>query len=219
PYLVRAHLQGYVPARARIVQVTTSSRDISIALTKVTGKSDQPQVLQAGLGGDGQDPSTSDDNDTEDHSEIAWRLRHLRRSVLKDVDRAVIPPANDGSFMEDSLAALAKAVGGPVRFASDFISDLPLNGQINLLTTASFDRPQNLFSLQNTLPSSVAFVSLTAPTTTGKWDVRGGTTQGDLSSWIVAGSYSWQPVGSSHSYHAGMSYAMQRYLGGNADAL
>jgi hypothetical protein len=220
PYLVRAHLQGYAPARARVVQVTTSPRDISIALTKVTDTSDQPPVLQAGLAGvDSQEPAASDETDTEDHSEIAWRLRHLRRSVLKDVNTAVIPPANDGFFMEDSLVALARAVGNPVRFASDFIADLPLNGQINLLTSASFDRPQNLFSLQNGLPSSVAFVSLTAPTTTGKWDVRGGTTQGDLSSWIVAGSYSWQPTGSSHSYRAGMSYAMQRYLGGNADAL
>ena len=135
------------------------------------------------------------------------------------MDGSILPAGNDGSFMEDSLSAFAKAVGSPVRFASDFIADLPLNGQINLLTSTSFDRPQNLFSLQNGLPSSVAFVSLTAPTTTGKWDVRGGTTQGDLSSWIVAGSYSWQPVGSSHSYRAGMSYAMQRYLGGNADAL
>ncbi len=220
PYLVRAHLQGYAPARARIVQITTSARDISIALTKVAGKSDQPQVLQAGLGGvDDGDQATSDENNTEDHSEIAWRLRHIRRSVLKDVGNVVVPPANDGSFMEDSLAALAKAVGSPVRFASDFIADLPLNGQINLLTSASFDRPENLFSLQNGPPNSVAFVSLTAPTTTGKWDVRGGTTQGDLSSWIVDGSYSRQSTGSSHSYRAGMSYAMQRYLGGNADAL
>jgi len=220
PYLVRAHLQGYTPARARIVQITTSSRDISIALTKVTSKTDQPQLLQAGVAGvDDADAATADDTDTEDHSELAWRLRHIRRSVLKDVDGGLLPAANEGSFMEDSLSALAKAVGNPVRFASDFISDLPLNGQINLLTSASFDRPQNLFSLQNGLPSSVAFVTLTAPTTTGKWDVRGGTTQGDLSSWIVAGSYSWQPVGSSHTYRAGMSYAMQRYLGGNADAL
>lgn len=222
PYLVRAHLQGYAPARARIVQVSTAPRDISIALTKVNGKSDAPQVLQAGLGGAEQqtdDETTAGDSDTEDHSELAWRLRHLRRSVLKDVNTAVLPDDNDSSFMEGSLAALAKAVGSPVRFASDFISDLPLNGQINLLTTTSFDRPQNLFSLQNGLPSSVAFVALTAPTTTGKWDVRGGATQGDLSSWIVAGSYSWQPTGSSHSYRAGMSYAMQRYFGGNADAL
>jgi hypothetical protein len=220
PYLVRAHLQGYAPPRARIVQVTISSRDISIALTKATGKADQPQVLQAGVGGvDADAAAVSDDTDSEDHSELAWRLRHIRRSVLKDVDGGLLAAGNDGSFMEDSLSALAKAVGNPVRFASDFISDLPLNGQINLLTSTSFDRPQNLFSLQNGLPNSVAFVTLTAPTTTGKWDVRGGTTQGDLSSWIVAGSYSWQPVGSSHTYRAGLSYAMQRYLGGNADAL
>ena len=220
PYLVRAHLQGYTPTRARIVQVTTASRDISIALTKVTGKSDEPQVLQAGVAGvDGDAESTAGEADTEDHSELAWRLRHIRRSVLRDVEGGVLPAVNEGSFMEDSLGALAKALGNPVRYASDFISDLPLNGQINLLTSTSFDRPQNLFSLQNGLPNSVAFVTLTAPTTTGKWDVRGGTTQGDLSSWIVAGSYSWQPVGSSHSYHAGLSYAMQRYLGGNADAL
>jgi hypothetical protein len=220
PYLVRAHLQGYAPARARIVQVATSSRDISIAMTKVTGRSDQPQVLQAGIAAvDGDAASTADAGDTEDHSELAWRLRHSRRSVLKDLDTAILPAGNDASLMEDSLAALARAVGSPVRFASDFIADLPLNGQINLLTSASFDRPQNLFSLQNGLPNSVAFVSLTAPTTSGKWDVRGGTTQGDLASWIVAGSYAWQPVGSSHNYRAGMSYAMQRYLGGNADAL
>ena len=222
PYLVRAHLQGYAPARARIVQVSTSPHDISIALTRVNGKSDPPQVLQAGIGGADEqatDDSTAGDTDTEDHSELAWRLRHLRRSVLKDVNTAVLPDDNDSSFMEGSLAAIARAVGSPVRFASDFISDLPLNGQINLLTTTSFDRAQNLFSLQNGLPSSVAFVALTAPTTTGKWDVRGGATQGDLSSWIVAGSYSWQPTGSSHSYRAGMSYAMQRYFGGNADAL
>jgi len=143
----------------------------------------------------------------------------LRRSVLKDLDHTPIPPQTDPSFMEDSLAALSRAVGSPVRFASDFISDLPVNGQINLLTSTSFERPQTLFSLQNGLPTGVAFVSLSAPTMTGSWNVRGGATQGDLSSWIVAGSYAWQPVGSSHSYRAGMSYAMQRYLSGNVDAL
>ncbi len=219
PYLVRAHLQGYVPARAKIIQVTTAARDISIALTRVQGPSDQPQILQAGVGSvDSPEPSSAD-ADGEDHSEIAWRLRHLRRSVLKNVDGAIANDDGDGSFMEDSLAALARAVGGPVRFASDFIADLPLNGQINLFTRTSFDRPQELFSNQGGMPGSVAFVSLTAPTAAGQWNVRGGTTQGDLSSWIVAGSYAWRSAGSSHHYRAGMSYAMQRYLGGNADAL
>jgi hypothetical protein len=218
PYLVRAHLQGYVPARARIVQIATTPRDISIALTRLPEASDQPQILEAGVGGvDGVEP-TSPDTDSEDHNEIAWRLRHLKRSVLKDVDSAVAIAGNGGSFMEP-LAALGRAVGSPVRFASDFIAELPLDGQINLLTSTSFDRPQDLFSPQGGVPSSVAFVSLTAPTATGAWNVRGGTTQGDLSSWIVAGSYSWAPAGASHQSRAGLSYAMQRYLGGNADAL
>ena len=217
PYLVRAHLQGYASARDRIVQVSTANRDISISLTKVAAKEDQPSVLQAGIGG--VDESSTGDDEVDHPSDIAWRLRHLRRSVLKDLDHTPIPPQTDPSFMEDSLAALSRAVGSPVRFASDFISDLPVNGQINLLTSTSFERPQTLFSLQNGLPTGVAFVSLSAPTMTGSWNVRGGATQGDLSSWIVAGSYAWQPVGSAHSYRAGMSYAMQRYLSGNVDAL
>jgi len=218
PYLVRAHLQGYASARDRIVQVSTATRDISISLTRVASKDDQPPVLQAGVGGV-DDSSPEADDDIDHPSDLVWRLRHLKRSVLKDLDRTPILPQTEPSFMEDSLSALSKAVGSPVRFASDFIADLPVNGQINLLTSTSFERPQNLFSLQNGLATGVAFVSLSAPTMTGSWNVRGGTTQGDLSSWIVAGSYAWQPAGSSHSYRAGMSYAMQRYLGGNVDAL
>ena len=60
PYLVRAHLQGMC-RRGRIVQVTTSPRDISIALTRVAANSDQPNVLQAGLAGiDSTDESTAE---------------------------------------------------------------------------------------------------------------------------------------------------------------
>jgi hypothetical protein len=47
--------------------------------------------------------------------------------------------------------------------------------------------------------------------------MRGAVTQGDLSSWIVSGSYRRAPA--AHRYAGGLSYGMQRYLGGNADAL
>jgi outer membrane receptor protein involved in Fe transport len=48
--------------------------------------------------------------------------------------------------------------------------------------------------------------------------MRGTLTQGDLASWIVAGSYvRHQPA--THAYEAGVSYSMQRYLGGNGEAL
>ena len=48
--------------------------------------------------------------------------------------------------------------------------------------------------------------------------MRGTLTQGDLASWILAGSYMrHQPA--THAYEAGVSYSMQRYLGGNGEAL
>jgi hypothetical protein len=218
PYLVRAHLQGYVSARARIVQVTSSASDITLALTRVQDGSDRPRVLQAGVSGETGDDAQSDGATTEDTSVIAWRLRHMPRSVLKDVDAAVVPADNRGSFMGGPGGVFSRAAETPVRLA-DFIAELPVNGEVNFLTTTSFDRPQDLFSMQGGLPSSVAFMSLTAPTASGTWAVRGGTTQGDLSSWIVAGSYSWQPIGSAHQYRTGMSYAVQRYMGSSADVL
>ena len=71
--------------------------------------------------------------------------------------------------------------------------------------------------MQTWLPRGVAFLALEAPTTNGHWAMRGALTQGDLSSWVVAGSYQRAPA--THRYDAGLSYGAQRYLGGNADAL
>jgi hypothetical protein len=48
--------------------------------------------------------------------------------------------------------------------------------------------------------------------------MRGTVTQGDLASWILAGSYT-RHTPAVHAYEAGVSYGMQRYLGGNGDAL
>src|SRR4030095_6076060 len=97
-------------------------------------------------------------------------------------------------------------------------SELPVNGQVNLLTSTSFDRPQDLFTLNGPAPRGVAYVAIEAPGATGDWTMRGTMTQGDLASWILAGSYvRHQP--SAHVYEAGVSYARQRYLGGNGEAL
>ena len=114
--------------------------------------------------------------------------------------------------------SLGRAVGDSARLASSLFSDLPVNGQLNLLTSTSFDRPQDLFSLSGPAPRGVAYVSIEAPGTSGDWRMRGTLTQGDLASWILAGSYvRHQPA--THAYEAGVSYSMQRYLGGNGEAL
>jgi hypothetical protein len=215
PYLLRAHLQGYVPPRARVVQVNGARTNWTLALARVDGTG-TPAILAAGVGGDVDGAPPESLAEDHDHDEVAWRLRHLKRSVLKS-ERGRTTVA-DNPFLDDPLTNLARAVGTPVRLASSLFADRSINGQINLLTTTSFDRPQDLFSINAGTPQGVAYVSLVAPTADGEWTIRGTLTQGDVSSWIVAGSYA-RRLGTNHRYEAGLSYSTQRYLGGNAEAL
>jgi hypothetical protein len=219
PYLVRAHLQNYLPSRGRIVQVSVDGRTLStIELTRKAGTTD-PSVIAAGVGL--VDQPTAPPAETEErheHDELAWRMRHLKRSVLKDAEATIAGLDPDDSMFGDSISTMSRAFSDSARFASSLFSDLPVNGQVNLLTSTSFDRPQDLFSLNGLAPRGVAYVSLEAPGATGDWRMRGTLTQGDLASWILAGSYiRHQPA--THAYEAGVSYSMQRYLGGNGDAL
>jgi hypothetical protein len=218
PYVVRAHLQGYLPARPRLMQVSTSARtDFAIILVKRSELADTPAVIAAGVGPVDEPIAEPETEDTHEHDELAWRLRHLKRSVLKSDGERV--PGLDTTWPADNpLAGLGRAVGESARLASAILADLPLDGQFNLLTTTTFDRPQDLFSPDAALPRSVAFVSLSAPMTSGVWRMRGAMTQGDLSSWTVAGSYA-RALHAAHAYQAGFSYGMQRYSGGNAEAL
>ena len=212
PYLVRAHLQGYLPARARVVQVSVSQRsEYILSMTRTAGTPESPAVLTAGVGG----AVPAGEPVEHDHDERAWRLRHARRSVLKDAGETA--KVDDGSLFGDSLHHLGRAVGSPARLASLF-ADLPLNGQINLLTTSAFDRPQDLFALDASSPNAIAYMSLLVPGQSGQWLVRGTITQGDLASWIVSGSYRRQAE-ATHAYEAGLSYSAQRYLGANTEAL
>lgn len=213
PYLVRAHLQGYAPARARVIQVSASPRpEHVLSMTRSAAAPESPTVLTAGVGG----AVPAGEPAEHDHDERAWRLRHTKRSVLKDSGQGVAK-GEDESFFGDSLHRLGRAVGSPARLASLF-ADLPLTGQINLLTTSAFDRPQDLFALDASVPHAVAYMSLVVPGQSGQWLIRGTMTQGDLASWIVSGSYRREPE-ATHAYEAGFSYSTQRYLGANTEAL
>ena len=231
PYLLRAHLQGYIPTRGRIVQVNATARNVSaIALTRRAGSSagsstgtsagtsGEPPVLEAGVGATAAaagDAAVSEPA-AHDHGEVAWRLRHLKRSVLKDADIGFIP-AGDESVAEGAVSS-GGALASSTRTASGWFADLPLNGQVNLLTRTSFERPQDLFSLDLGAPRGVTYVTLSAPTIGGDWSMRGAMTQGDLSSWILSGAYVRREP-ATHKYETGVSYGTQRYFGGNVDAL
>jgi outer membrane receptor protein involved in Fe transport len=164
------------------------------------------------------DPSETED-EGHDHGEAAWRLRHLPRSPLKDTTaRAGLLDSLDGpGLVPDTMAMLERAVGTSVRAATSLL-DLSLSGQVNLLTSGAFDRPEQLFS-SNQFARNVAYVSVGSNAgDLGNWAVRGAMTQGDVSSWILAG-FIVAPDTNRHAYDMGVSYSMQHYVGGNPAAL
>jgi hypothetical protein len=236
PYLVRAHLTGFVAPRGQIVEVRPSARSsssISMRRAAVTASGSPAPILAAGVGatpsglnGDAPPPdavaaSGPGSSATDDHGETSWRLRHARRSILKD---ATIPeellandaPPTQGGFGGSNL--FGRAVGSPARLATNLFGGTPFSGQVNLLTLGSFDTPQQLFSSDN-FSRSVAYLALGAPVGEhADWTVRAALTQGDIASWIVAGEYTTRAP-ARHRYDLGWSYSMQRYDGGNIAAL
>jgi carboxypeptidase family protein/TonB-dependent receptor-like protein len=233
PYLVRAHLTGFAASRGQIVDVHPSSRASSSIALHHLASSDPASypVLAAGLGGAGgstaaasepiddtPDPGAAAERPTDDHSEIAWRLRHARRSVLKDATMPDAVLADDGVPPEANILGQNGFFGGPARLATSFFAGTPFSGQFNLLTTGSFDSPEELFTTDS-FSRGIAYMSVSAPVgARADWTVRGALTQGDISSWIVAGSYVTRAP-ARHLYDVGLSYSTQRYDAGNLGGL
>src|SRR5580700_8732653 len=99
-YLVRAHSSGFIASPGKIVDVRPSGRaSSSIALRHATTSSPEVPVLVAGVGSGPTEAPTPPPNGpdappgatsgatsgNDDHGEIAWRLRHLRRGILQEL--------------------------------------------------------------------------------------------------------------------------------------
>jgi hypothetical protein len=150
------------------------------------------------------------------HTETAWRLRHIKRSILKSESSAIVVADNVDL---DNGSVFGRALDGAANFASfatSLFTDLPLSGEVNLLTSSAF-APGELFSTHG-LPRGIAYFSIGSPTPAGDWTVRAAMSEGDLASWIIAGSFASR-AGRAHSYAVGLSYSAQEYQGGNPVAL
>ena len=217
PYLVRVHLAGFLTARSTMVNVRPSTRSASSFTLRREGASDAPRISEASVAAIGAPAAAPAKSGERDESELAWRLRHLKRGVLRDAHTLAGIPKDDDWFFTDSFEFLGRAVGTSARAARSLFSDLALGGQVNLLTTGAFENPLQLLQLDRT--SSVAFFAVGAPVGThGDWSVRAAMNQSDLSSWMLAGSYVVKAQ-VPHRYRFGMSYSLQRYEGGNPTAL
>jgi hypothetical protein len=233
PYLVRAHQAGFVASRGQVIDVRPSARASSSIALRHVNAANAPStypVLAAGVGAAPDAPpvtppvdpagtaNTAGTTGNDDHGELAWRLRHARRTILKD---ATVPeeivagadaPADAAGFGGQTV--LGRVTNSSARLASNFFADTPFSGQVNLLTTGSFDTPQQLFSSDN-FARNTAYLALGAPVGEhADWTVRAALTQGDIASWIVAGEYTTRAP-ARHRYDVGLAYSTQRYEGGN----
>jgi outer membrane receptor protein involved in Fe transport len=217
PYLVRVHLAGFLAARSSMVNVRPSTKSASSFTLRREGAAGAPRIAEASIAAVGAAPAAPAKSGERDESELGWRLRHLKRGVLRDAQALAGIPQDDDWFITDSFEFLGRAVGTSARAAKTLFSDLSLGGQVNLLTTGAFDNPLQLLQLDRS--SSVAFFSVGAPVGAhGDWNVRAAMNQSDLSSWMLAGSYVVKAQ-VPHRYQFGMSYSLQRYEGGNTAAL
>jgi hypothetical protein len=110
-----------------VVQVSSGARGpLSITLQRrAASPDDPPQVLAAGVGP--LEPPRDDEieePDDHDHAEVAWRLRHSRRSVLKEATGNVDFGQHELGQPEAVLAGLGWAVDGSARLASALLPDL-----------------------------------------------------------------------------------------------
>src|SRR4051812_188392 len=224
-YLVRVHRAGYLSARSLVVLGTPGVGTTWSFLLKpqpaafLEPVNDDPRpIYEAGIVGDEPvlrpAPSSASGGD-DDHGEVAWRIRHLKRSVLQDATEQVIAGETSGGDFDQAAADAfnrRREADAVMRFASNLLTDFPLNGQVNLLTSSAFDSPMQLMST-NTLARGVAQVSIgSSAGRHGDWSVQGAMSQGDVAGWMVSGSYVTH-MPARHAYSTGLSYSLQRYDG------
>jgi hypothetical protein len=233
-YVVQAHLNGFAGSSRERVRVGAASSAVrTFQLRKIdtavgTAGAVVPvaarPIMAAGFGLPGStltdqpDSTTAEAGPDHPHTETAWRLRHIKRSILKD-SSSVMPfrdSSDGGDIDERAGSALWRAIDSTANAAGSLFGDMPLSGEVNLLTTGAF-APGDLFS-GDTVPRGVAYLSIGMPTAGGDWTVRAAMSEGDLSSWNIAGAYTSRP-GSTHLLDFGLTYSRQDYAGGNPSAL
>src|SRR5687767_9222057 len=133
-YSVRAHLTGFAASRRENVRVGTSAPEsFRLQLRRLeapvatSGRnaplSARPIVASGfGLPAVETDTEAAEADEDHSHSETAWRLRHLTRSILKDSANRVVVESS-----EDEPSAGSRFAGNSAS-PSALFSDLPFSG-------------------------------------------------------------------------------------------
>lgn len=237
-YLIRAQRAGFKASAREFLEVDAAEpalQGFTLAPLSPRPTPDAPVtvsdptqvVIAAGFGGVGTSissvaPATSADEDADHgHTPRLWRLRHLKRSVLRDLDTMVVLDAlaDELSWVEDQTGRAAPARAS-ARATTNYLGDASLSGQVQLLTSTAFDGASDGDGmLWERVPSGVAYATVGAPLGgNAHWSVRGALSRGDLSSWIVAGAFT-RAAETRHALDVGASFALQSYTSDTPAAL
>jgi Carboxypeptidase regulatory-like domain/TonB dependent receptor len=210
-YLLRAMREGFLSTYREPIQVQPNRHlERRIRLTREVDWNSavgnlQPDALSP--------PDPAIDDERHGHGEMAWRLRHLKRTVLRDMATTVPfeaagPPAFDaepatfGRWVDSAIAHTARRAGS-------FLTDTDFTGHINLLTTSAL--PTTPGDAPGDWSRGIANVFLAAPVgQLGDWSIRGAMAAGDASSWALLGKYEArddQP----HAVRFAVSYSTQGF--------
>jgi outer membrane receptor protein involved in Fe transport len=153
-------------------------------------------------------------------SGLAWRLRRLKRSVLRDAEMGGGFRVDDDFSLADPFEFLGRADRpAPRSAAGALFADISLDGMAG--------RSAHHWGLRQPVRPAAArphpqcrlfFGRVECRRAMGTWTMRAAMNQGDLDSWMLAGNYAAR-AGATHRYEAGMTYSLQRYQGGNPSAL
>ncbi|MBA2602113.1 MAG: TonB-dependent receptor [Acidobacteria bacterium] len=228
-YFLRAHLLGFAASRSATVRVGVTPAVHRFELRRLesavgtsgvaTGPVKARPIIAAGfdlplgLAGEAAEESAEVRPDDHSHTETAYRLRHIKRSILKDAGPIVV--LTERTELSDG-SVLGRAVGSAAGIATALFTDFPFSGEVNFLTTGAIAPGAVLPA--TAFPRGVAYLALAAPAAGGDWSIRAAMSEGDLSSWLVSSTFLSKPAGS-HTYDFGLSYSTQEYFGGNPAAL
>lgn len=237
-YLIRAQRAGFKASTREFLEVDAAQPALQgfrleplaprpVSNPPVQASDPSQMVIAAGFGGLGTtigstESSASPDDDTDHgHTPRLWRLRHLKRSVLRDLDTMVVLDAlaDELSWVEER-AGRAVPVRTSARATTNYLGDASLSGQVQLLTSTAFDgQSDGPGMLWERVPSGVAYATVGAPLGgNAEWSVRGALSRGDLSSWIVAGAFT-RAAETRHALDVGASFALQSYTNDTPAAL
>jgi hypothetical protein len=198
-YVLRATRDGYVSTYREAVRIQPDvllRRSITLIRTDADDAQVDPSEKVA------MPPQASD----HAHTETAWRLRHLDRTVLRDVGFSGTAVSSDPSEFSRTPAPVDWLIGSSSRAASSLFSG-DFNGQVNFLATSTVSASGPIAPEQ--WGRGVAYVVVGAPIgTAGEWSARAAVAPGTAPSWNFQGEYRVRED-RDHVFRTGVVYSIQ----------